>query len=303
VQIWSDGEMGWCGSVNTFDLLWHYDPKGGETVTVRAVYILRFNDPTLPSKHGSIDSAPVTLGWTLHEINNQSLTVTQNGTYTPPEGCTGFSSVTVNVAGTGEGDGEQTQKKYLFQNVYATPYSLGGEVISQALPSVLAGCTLYVEVEGEETVSFTIDAAMAEEMQSSYCRIEVVPGLYYGVDFDANGTAGWFLEGSESVCISMYYQVSEVDGGNTGACLHTSGRYTVFLDTGGTVHLADEESALEDSWAVDVIDADDDTLIEHGTAAPGDGRYFTALNASGKRAYARVSIQSHTMQTNTVFFP
>ena len=69
------------------------------------------------------------------------------------------------------------------------------------------------------------------------------------------------------------------------------------------MHIASTQSDTQTDWSVEVYDADSDELIEQGTPSFGDTRYVTGLNASGKRAYAKVHADGYTMQTNTVFFP
>ena len=232
--MYSDGAMGLCGAETTFDLLRRYEPFGGETVKIRAVYDLRRVGSASPDgREAVIDSAPVVLGWTLHPLKNQSLTVTENGTYIPNAGYTGFDSVTVNVAGGQES--EAKEKRYVFENEHVEPFrgdtdSPERYTVSGNVTGLAAGTMLYVECNGQPYGYFTLDAQSIEEMGSGYCDIEFLPNLYYGVDFDAMGSAGWHWAGEEAVQLSLYYlRAAEVDTGGA-ACLHSANGYTVFLD-------------------------------------------------------------------------
>ena len=307
-QVYSDGDFGSCGAVTSFDLLSRYEPRGGEEVKIRAMYSIRhMNTTPVTWTDAGIDSAPVTLGWTLHEINNQTLTVTKNGTYTPDEGYTGFGSVTVKVAG-GEQQETAAEKKYIFADRYIDPFTGGSEfvesyTINAGVGDCAAGDELYVEVDGVPYGSFVLDAEMLEQMNSSYCDVEVLPDLHYGVDFDAQLTSGWFWTGAGGVQISMYCIKKPSATVTGGACMHTVDGYTVFLDGSGIVHLSSEQGDVAFSWTVEILDAESGSLIERGSTAMGDTRYVTELNASGKRAYAKVFFGGNVLQTNTGYFP
>lgn len=53
----------------------------------------------------TLGAKPVVKNIEVNNVNNQQLNVTENGTYTPDEGYTGFDKVVVNVEGGGGGEG------------------------------------------------------------------------------------------------------------------------------------------------------------------------------------------------------